>query len=1856
MKLRWLLLAVAVVLSTGTSYAVTCTGSMSTSYDPVANTLLVTVTLPNSECSAAGVSVSVEGYNFSRSDHCPTLSACTLTFFYTSQDLACLAPGPHTVTAAFGCKYTMFTYYCYTGTTTYASSSFTAPDIYPTISVSAEQPAPTSLRVHMPYTFTNTNGSRALKLEHFLPDGTGDGFVYTAPGDPMTGEWIKDFTDVSCWVPGNHRFVATATACNQFQRSAETTYTLPDETPSIAANVVVPGPNTARIDMTFGFSARQANHNNHALNVAHTRPDGTTDSTIWIYTTDQQSGSWSQSFDTTCWPSGTHTFTANATACNRTTSTATATLEIVRKPHVDVSLIENGTTKTAMVNYQFQDNEPNGRSLIVEFLPVFPGLTRTELKNISPVNVSSATEPVDVSNFGVSGILRARASNSCGEVDSLDTFIDCDCHPNEGPSTAGHPVRLWDGSMTYSERDPMPADGFGVFTRNYDTLYTNDGVFGTGWRSAFTAGLVRLMTGPLDTVTIQTEGEKKAAFIKRNGVWTQSWPIVSPAATLSQLGDGTWQYREGGSTLVRIFRADGRLAGFDDRSSMIKVLIDYNASGLPQRIYTADGTWSCTVTTTGNHITTISVDGRPDLVWQYNYAGSLLQSVTLSGASAPWRTYEYSGGRLSAVRDAANDLIESHTYDAFGRAIDSIGIGSTDITNFEYGLPGSLPDSTVTRVTYATGEQTTFEQRFIHGRQQTIATVGGCGSCGSRDSTYAVDPAKGLVARNQDARGYISSFTYDSTNRLIQERRNDRPATCDPEQDPTHCRMSPASLLTASLQSTSASTFVNYAYVDAQWPDRPTSVTMPSVAKPGDTRADNVTYDFTTGTPLVRTSTGWTSSTASESRTTTVTLYDGAATAAFNPARNFAPSWLTLPQPAGKRRKVDGPRTDISTDVTTFVYYPIDSSVPSTYRGRLAATQNAAGHITTFENYDVFGNAARVVDANSVATESTYDALGRPLTTTIKAVSGCNTTTDPLCATDLTSSSAFTPLTGPLASQTDANGNVRTYEYDSRGRQTAMSRVTERIEYTYDPATGHKSSERFLGMENGSWVEKHRESFTYDALGQLSTQTHADNTSLAYTYDAAGSVSSARDENHAAANTHYVYDPARRLTSVQQTLGAGTITTSYSYDVAGNLASVTDPNGNVTTYAYDDFGAMRSQTSPVTGVTTYAYDAVGNLTSTTDANNANTIRTYDALGRVLTSVSTTGAASETVTWTYDGSAPFITGRLATMTDPAGTATYTYDRRGLLLSDSRTSGTALLATAFKYDANGNRTAITYPSGGTVAYTYDFANRPTTLDAWGGLFISSATYLPFGPETAITWGSGLRHTRTYDSRYRIQRNTLTAPSGTIADYSYTEDPAGNVTSIHDMLDPTYNRDFAYDDLNRLTTANSGSSLWGAGSYRYDAMGNMLARDLGGTVEVDPNDPLVRTRPFATRSESLPAPGSIHETYAYSGTTSKLATVTWDGIDHPMTYDAAGNEIRYFDTRTYSPRNSMTSINEPSEEGTPHTVNYTYDGRGVRTIRSEGTTGYATPFANRYYVYSPELQLLAMSVDDNPNVWGKHAISHVVPTMKSEIAWFNGRPVAQRDALTTFRYTFTDHLGTPTLQTNEPSSVIWRAEYEPYGDLYTLRTGTTASEQPLRFLGQEYERKWEGAEERYNVFRWYRAGWGRYTQGDPIGLHNSVNLYAYGHDDPTGHIDPLGLEALPTGNITKTCLRLIEEVAGPAAPRGFSRLIPVVGVVMMFWPTSTGGPESDERLPRQPVCTKCGEKVPDERDNDRDDRCDKQLLDEEFFCGRWWPAGSDRRACVASARVRYAECRVNGHAHSPLRPTPYDDDPSHNFHNVQ
>jgi RHS repeat-associated protein len=137
---------------------------------------------------------------------------------------------------------------------------------------------------------------------------------------------------------------------------------------------------------------------------------------------------------------------------------------------------------------------------------------------------------------------------------------------------------------------------------------------------------------------------------------------------------------------------------------------------------------------------------------------------------------------------------------------------------------------------------------------------------------------------------------------------------------------------------------------------------------------------------------------------------------------------------------------------------------------------------------------------------------------------------------------------------------------------------------------------------------------------------------------------------------------------------------------------------------------------------------------------------------------------------------------------------------------------------------------------------------------------------------------------------------------------------------------------------------------------------------------------------------------------------------------------------------------------------------------------------------------------------------------PVILYDYVWFNGHPVGQVNGGT--QWTFTDHLGTPLIQTDTLANVFWRAEHEPYGRVFTLRTAN--QHQPLRRPGQESEElnvsgDGNGASERfYNIFRWYRSAWGRYTQSDPAWRPYSTreNLFSYSAENPARYTDPFGL----------------------------------------------------------------------------------------------------------------------------------------------
>jgi len=127
-------------------------------------------------------------------------------------------------------------------------------------------------------------------------------------------------------------------------------------------------------------------------------------------------------------------------------------------------------------------------------------------------------------------------------------------------------------------------------------------------------------------------------------------------------------------------------------------------------------------------------------------------------------------------------------------------------------------------------------------------------------------------------------------------------------------------------------------------------------------------------------------------------------------------------------------------------------------------------------------------------------------------------------------------------------------------------------------------------------------------------------------------------------------------------------------------------------------------------------------------------------------------------------------------------------------------------------------------------------------------------------------------------------------------------------------------------------------------------------------------------------------------------------------------------------------------------------------------------------------------------------------------------NNEPIAQltRKADGTFgvQYVHTDHLGTPTLLTNQSGNVVADIEAMPFGETFV---DYAEVEYNKRFPGQ-YKDAETGLH--YNYFRDYDPTTGRYIQSDPIGLGGGFNTYSYALQSPVTHVDPSGLE------VTMTC----------------------------------------------------------------------------------------------------------------------------------
>jgi hypothetical protein len=460
-----------------------------------------------------------------------------------------------------------------------------------------------------------------------------------------------------------------------------------------------------------------------------------------------------------------------------------------------------------------------------------------------------------------------------------------------------------------------------------------------------------------------------------------------------------------------------------------------------------------------------------------------------------------------------------------------------------------------------------------------------------------------------------------------------------------------------------------------------------------------------------------------------------------------------------------------------------------------------------------------------------------------------------------------------------------------------------------------------------------------------------------------------------AAGVYNEYDALGRLTARLTGSELGMLREGYTYS-SGFRKTHTDAKGNNTTYAYqvfdqptedaitsiampegvtmtinrDNFGKTTAITRSGAGLSltrSYVYDRYERLCKTIEAETGATVQDYDlannvswrATGLSLPSTSscdtTSVAAATKISFSYDprnrlkdttfGDTTAAINRTYTLDGLPQTVssngtkwTYTYNRRRLLEGESLVYGSVTYSIGHTYDANGSLAQLRYPVDNlTVAYNPNSLGEPRQV----GSYATGVTYHPSGAIAGFTYGNGIQHTLSQNTRGLPSRSTDTG----VLDESYTYDSNGNVESIIDQLEGAATRNMGYDGLDRLKTT-AAPNLWGIATYGYDTLDNLISTSI--------------TSGQNTRN-------TVHNIdYAKN----RLASITNgpSNFNFAYGYDGQGNiTTRGVQTYKFDLANRMTAA--------PGRATYVYDGLG-RRVSVVGTDG-----VNRIQVYSQAGQLL-------------------------------------------------------------------------------------------------------------------------------------------------------------------------------------------------------------------------------------------------------------------------------------------------------
>ncbi|MEQ8818920.1 MAG: SpvB/TcaC N-terminal domain-containing protein [Sumerlaeia bacterium] len=537
----------------------------------------------------------------------------------------------------------------------------------------------------------------------------------------------------------------------------------------------------------------------------------------------------------------------------------------------------------------------------------------------------------------------------------------------------------------------------------------------------------------------------------------------------------------------------------------------------------------------------------------------------------------------------------------------------------------------------------------------------------------------------------------------------------------------------------------------------------------------------------------------------------------------------------------------------------------------------------------------------------------------------------------------------------------------------------------------------------------------------------------------------------------------------------------YEYDDASNLIRTVDAKAQEIRYGYDGANRLlwedyRDAGQPVSHGRDY--DPAQPLGP---ANRPDVLYHYDAWD---------GPAIDFGNGRPAGIPANTAGMMVAVEDLTGAETFSYDPRGRVAWRVKAVADPYLDPAdpdwrsrltpfsfvFRYDSMDRVRDMIYPDNDAVHYRY---NRRGEIDAvYGGLvtdespgnpIVKAYDAIPSGQEDVRWLGNDIVSRREYDPRLRMRRLhhtggyqpglSVEATDYRFVDYGYSFDGASNILAIADQrpTDPAIagavpadserrnTQHFAYDDLYRLIQvqyprAGSPGGLGGQIDYRYDRIGNMLAKTTpapgaDGHFEIlEDGQSIVHLGTMAYGEGPGPQTGPSGRVGRYAGEAPGPHALTSTASGRSYEYDANGNmTLIEDDTATWDFKDRLYALDDGDRR-----ADYRYDysdrriSKLVRTLDAQGSVDANQPSTTTLYVD----RLFEYREGDHPTKYvffGDERVARVTGTLapgrsrvqnlRFEAGWNLATPVVEPKAGLTAANVF--GYGTP----GSPVSAVFR-----------------------------------------------------------------------------------------------------------------------------------------------------------------------------------------------------------------------------------